>query len=174
MAELSEDLLLKDEDKKVLKLLSFALLFSQLMLVFIAYLRSTNSRGWIFGFNIQADNTIMIAGASLVGLSIFILSAFYLPAFFSSSFQERYPQITDITKGPIQNYKYSFHRSLCIIRMVTAESVTILGLVLAFSNKSFLFIVPFAAAGILLQFFVGPIFSEMYFKNKKEEQFYTN
>lgn len=69
------------------------------------------------------------------------------------------PFLHRIILNIIDNPQY--FQTMTIIRMAMAESIVVFGLVLALLTHQSFIIYPFAAAGLIIQIIVGPVFAKM-------------
>lgn len=139
-----------------LTILSAALHISILIYVVLVFLLA-HIGGWSSPWSIHPDNEILLYG--LMGAAFVNgMLAVYAPRLFKDPkaqasgvpYQEE-PLFFDFSNTTVTPRM----RGMTIIRMASAESVALFGLILAILNQSVAIIVPFAVAGLLLQIAVG-------------------
>lgn len=147
-----------------LVIMSLALHLSIAIYVFVAFFLE-KSAGWAEGWHITAEKQILLFALSGASIMTGLLAVIF-PRLMKAKAPE--PSVASSPLGQEENLIFSFQtidprtQSLTIIRMALAESIALFGLILAFLNQSAPLILPYAAAALLLQFVVGPIFGKMY------------
>jgi F0F1-type ATP synthase membrane subunit c/vacuolar-type H+-ATPase subunit K len=138
-------------------IIAAALHVSILIYGFVVFLLARSSGGWTMGWNLRPGNEILfyaLAGASaMTGLLSVVLPRLLRSAAPAPSTPHEVgqaPLFFDFSQVTPQLL------SLTITRMALAETIAIFGFVLAFLNQAASWILPFAAAGLLLQILVGP------------------
>lgn len=139
-----------------LKIISAALHVSILIYVVVVFVLAQGG-GWSLSWSIQQGNEILLyvlTAAAFVNGTI----AIYAPRLFkdpkariSGVPGQEEPLFFDFSQPTITPRV----QTMTIMRMAFAESVAIFGLILALLNQSVAVVVPYVAAGLLLQIAVG-------------------
>lgn len=139
-----------------LKVVSAALHVSILIYVVVVFVLSQGG-GWSLALSIRPGNEIFVyvlTAAAFINGAL----AIYAPRLFKGP----KARISGVP-GPEEPLFFDFSQptitprmqTMTILRMAFAESVAIFGLILAILNQSVAVIVPYVAAGLLLQIAVG-------------------
>jgi hypothetical protein len=139
-----------------IRIIALAMHLSILIYIFIVFFMASQgqwARGWILGAGKEVIVMILAFNALVAGaLSLFlprIMKGMAPPSTVPHEVS-RAPLFFDFTDVTPKL------QSLTITRMALAEAVAIFGFVAAFLNQAAYWVLPFAAAGLLLQILVGP------------------
>lgn len=139
-------------------LIAGALHFSILIYIFVIFLLAKSSEGWVMGWFLKEGGNVFlfVFGAAALMAGTFSL---LVPRIMKGGSSEMPSTPHEVLEKPLFFDFSSITpriQTLTILRMALAESVAIFGFVLSMLNQSSHWILPFAAAGLLLQILVGP------------------
>lgn len=144
--------------KTTLKLVAFALHFSCLIFIGLIFFMASSKGEWTYQFNILKQPQIVMIFCFLAIVESVLVILFPMIA--------KNSQSSNSGKLWFNFDKLHMHDyNLTIIRMALAESICILGFVVALLNHDALWILPFYGVSQILQVLVGP-FNKMGHKVK--------